>query len=158
MDESRFDALTRRQAGLGVAGIVAGLLGVTTGQTAAAKKKKPKKSACSKKQKQKCRREGFVCEKGKCVVSCNAGNSTCSGNPVSLICGNRDDFCVCSPLAQGGFACAESLDGGCPAASQCASNAGCAQNEVCVDVSDPACCGEPLGVCLKECKGGNIGN
>lgn len=160
MDGFRFDALTRRQAGLGLSGFVAGLLGAAAGQGAAARKKKPKKkSSCSKKQKQKCRRQDRVCENGTCIVNCNAGNSVCRGNNIIQLCGSAQESCDCSPLAAGGFACAAARPEICPGASQCARDAQCAAGEVCVDVSGDECCGgQTFGLCRKRCRSGNIGN
>ena len=154
MDGSRFDAWTRRRVGLGIGALAAGLLSTAVDQDAAAKK--DKKKACTKKKKQKCRKQGRACEDGKCVVSCNAGNSACRSNVVQ-ICGNPQDFCVCSPLAGGGFACAEQRPEECPEFSECIGNLDCAQGEVCVDIAGDGCCGNQ-GLCLKECKGGTPGN
>jgi hypothetical protein len=154
MDDGHFDAWTRRRFGLGLGGLAAGLLGVAA-PGAAAKKGKPKD--CSKKKKQKCRRQGRVCEKGKCVVVCNARNSACRADVVQ-ICGNPRDFCVCSPLAGGGFTCAEQRPDECPAFSECIGDLDCAGGEACVDVSGDNCCGsEKIGICRKRCKAGSPG-
>jgi hypothetical protein len=157
MDDGRFDAWTRRRFGLGFGGLAAGLLGAATGQGAVAKKKK-KPKGCTRKQKQKCRRQDRVCEKGKCVIACNARNSACRGNNIIQLCGGGQAFCDCSPLAEGGFACAATRPETCPAASECARDAECASGEVCVDVSAAECCGgEEFGICRKRCKAGNPG-
>lgn len=163
MDDQRFDlmtqrvtrALTRRRFG----GALAALgLGAGFGAGSQAKKKRPKKPACSKKQKRKCRRQARVCEDGKCVVVCDARNSVCRGNQIIQLCGGGQAFCDCSPLAQGGFACAAARPETCPGASECSRNAQCPSGEVCVDVSGDDCCGgQEFGVCLRECKAGSPG-
>ncbi len=156
MEAERFDGWTRRRAALGVGGLAVALLGAATGQGAAARKKKPKE--CTRKKKQKCRRQDRVCEKGKCVIACNARNSACGGNVVVQLCGGRQGFCDCSPLAEGGFACAATRPETCPAASECTTSAQCASGEVCVDVSAAQCCGgEEFGLCLQRCKEGGPG-
>ena len=130
---------------------LAASLGV--GAEARNKKKKKKKADCDRKQKQKCRRQDRDCEDGKCVVSCNARNSACRADVVQ-ICGDPQDFCVCSPLAGGGFVCAEQRPDECPEFSDCIGNLDCAQGEVCVDISGEGCCGEErIGLCLKRCSG-----
>ena len=73
------------------------------------------------------------------------------------ICGKAQDFCVCSALAGGGFACTEQRPEECPAISECIGNLDCGPGEVCVDIEGETCCGNQ-GICLKECKGGIRGN
>ena len=160
MDGSRFDAWTRRKVGLGLGGLAATLLGAATGPETVARKKKPKKkSACSRRTRQKCRRQGRVCEKGACVVTCNAGNSACRGNNAIQLCGGGQAFCDCSPLVEGGFACTAARPETCPGASECVRDAQCGAGDVCVDVSSDECCGgEEFGLCLKRCKDGDPGN
>lgn len=46
MESKRFDGWTRRRAGWGLGGLMAGLLGVATGHDAAAKKKCKKSKSC----------------------------------------------------------------------------------------------------------------
>ena len=155
MDSARFDAWTRRRIGLGLGALAVGLV-AAAGQEGVAKKK-PKK-ACTKKQKAKCRQQDRACEKGKCVVVCNARNSVCRGNSVIQLCGSQG-ACDCSPLAEGGFACAAPRPETCPGASECATDAECAADEVCVDASGDDCCGsEGFGLCRKRCKEGNPGH
>lgn len=153
MDGGRFDAWTRRKAALGLGGLLAGLLGPAAAAKKKPNKKKKKKSkACDAKQRRGCRREGFGCEAGKCVVVCRAANSACGDTNVIQLCGPQGS-CECSSLTNGGFACAVGRPETCPAASECASNAQCGAGEVCVDVSHADCCGgQEFGLCRKACK------
>jgi hypothetical protein len=151
MDGKRFDAWTRRRAALGIGGLTLGVLAAAAGPAAAAKKKKKKKSkACDGKQKRRCRRDGFGCENGKCVVVCRADNSSCGNNNVIQLCGPQGT-CECSRLVGGGFACAAGRPEECPEISECIGNLDCARGEVCVDLSGDACCGESKGICRKVC-------
>jgi hypothetical protein len=148
MDGPRFDAWTRRQAALGLGGMAAGLLAAMPGPGVAARKKKPK--GCDKTQKRRCRRDGFGCEGGTCVVVCRADNATCGANNVIQLCGPQAT-CECSRLAGGGFACAARKPEECPEFSECIGDRDCARSEVCVDLSGDSCCGESKGICRKVC-------
>jgi hypothetical protein len=150
MDGSRFDAWTRRKAALGIGRVTLGFLGGAVGPMVAAKKKKKKSKACDGKQKRRCRREGFGCESGKCVVVCRADNSSCGNNNIIQLCGPQGS-CECSRLVDGGFACADGRLEECPESSQCSGNRECARGEVCVDRSGETCCGESMGICRKVC-------
>jgi hypothetical protein len=162
MDASRFDSWTRavgsqsgRRALLrGIAGAAVALGAVSVvGERTDAKKKK-----CDKKTKKKCAKQGLACEKGKCVLGCNARNAQCLGNFAVLLCGDpKNHTCACSRLLEGGFTCAETLhdaDQNCPAASECEQNSDCPDGEVCIDASEKdQCCGSPgFGLCQKQCK------
>jgi hypothetical protein len=121
------------------------------GERTAAKKKK-----CDTKTKQKCAKHNLGCEKGKCVLICNAQNSQCEDINRIRGCGAVRDDGSCSPLAEGGFPCAAQLhdpDQNCPAASECERNSDCPTGEVYVDASNERCCGSPgFGICRKQCK------
>jgi hypothetical protein len=160
MDASRFDSLARavgtqsgRRALLrGIAGTaVAFGVGGTVAEPTEAKKKK-----CDKKTKKKCAKFGLDCEKGRCVVTCNARNSQCQGFNGALGCGAVRDDCSCSRLLEGGFTCAKALhdpDQNCPAASECDQNSDCQPGEACIDASSDTCCNGPsFGLCQPRCK------
>jgi hypothetical protein len=160
MDASRFDSWTRavgaqsgRRAllrGIAGAAVTLGAVSVVAERTDAKKKK------CDKKTKKKCGKQGLACEKGKCVLPCNARNAQCLGNVASLFCGARRDDCACSRLLEGGFTCAKALldaDQNCPAASECDQNSDCQSGEVGIDASSEDCCnGQSFGLCQEQCK------
>ena len=116
-----------------------------------------KKKKCDKKTKKKCGKQGLDCEKGKCVLPCNARNAQCLGNFAPLLCGDpKGHTCACSRLVEGGFTCAKTLhdaDQNCPAASECERTSDCPDGEVCIDASSDDCCNGPgFGLCQPQCK------
>jgi hypothetical protein len=162
MDAPQFDRLTQlvgRSLSRRRLGAVLSALGLGAGVGMASaeakhkhkhKKKNHKKATCTRKLKDKCLRRERECEKGECVL-CTARNAQCRAG-IIRICGDPEDFCVCSALAGGGFACAEQRPEECPAGSECIGNLDCAAGEVCVDISGDDCCGgESFGICRKRC-------
>lgn len=160
MDGSQFDGWTRAiGARTGRRALLRRAVGATVALGAGgalAERTSAKKKRCDKAAKRSCAKAGLKCKKGKCVLACNARNSQCQKTNVVLICGDIQDHCACSPLAEGGFDCAEDIDDPdqtCPAASECERNSDCPSGEVCVNASSDTCCGSPgFGFCRRTCK------
>jgi hypothetical protein len=98
MDDTRFDAWTRRRVGLAAGGFVASLLALVGIEAEASKKKKKKK-----KKKDRCRKLGDFCTPGGKQVCCD--NRRC-GRPT----GSTDATRCCHP---GGVPCTAATAGSC---------------------------------------------
>lgn len=155
MDASRFDSWTRaigtrsgRRALLrGIAGsaVAFGAVGLVADRTDAKKKKK-----CDKKTKQKCAKQGRICDDGKCICDrCKGCLENCDGN----------DDCASFPRFEGGIACTDDVFGDC---GECTTNAQCdakypdqAGDLECVLYHGPICatvqCAKGVARCATKC-------
>jgi hypothetical protein len=124
MDDSRFDAWTRRRFGLAGGGLLAATLGLGLRETRA-KKHKPKKC---KKRELTC---GKKCVKGECCPSDDCGGT-----------------CACGRTIDGTTACLGEFEVDCQAATGCTSNGDCFLQERCVP-SD--CPGKKRNICAPRC-------
>ena len=123
MDDSRFDAWTRRRFGLATGGLLATALGLGLHETSA-KKHQPKKC---KKRELKC---GKKCVKGGC----------CPGTSC-------DDKCTCGRTTSGKTECLGVMDCQGPF-TKCTKNGDCSITERCVA---SGCPGKKGNVCWPRC-------
>jgi hypothetical protein len=127
VDESRFDAWTRRRFGMAAGGLLAALAGLGPGAATVAKKRKRKK----------CKKRELTCGKHCAKGECCPGRQTCG------------EQCLCATTIDGTTACMAKVLLECPSAEpECAANADCLMTERCVD---SGCPGAKRFICLARC-------